>query len=114
LRCKTFEGFIDFAKTTNARRIANFATAQFLFDKSANLFRDGAFSALRYFPAGKTFGKAETITKRTRIARRFRSYRFAHVVNRVNLIGSGVINDRAIKRNMLENNFGIVIIGFAV
>jgi hypothetical protein len=35
---ETFQGFIDFAETTNAGRIANFATAQFFFDKSADLF----------------------------------------------------------------------------
>jgi len=35
---ETFQGFIDFAETTNAGRIANFATAQFFFDKSAELF----------------------------------------------------------------------------
>jgi hypothetical protein len=66
-----FQDFIDFAETTNAGRIANFATAQFFFDKSADLFGNGAFARSRYFLPRKTFGKAEAIAERTRVARRF-------------------------------------------
>jgi hypothetical protein len=86
---------VDFAKTARARRVADLAGAELLFDESADSRWNSCFTRPRQLPADVAFIKAEAVAERPRISAGLRRDRLAHVADGEHRPASAVVHDGA-------------------